>query len=145
MKKFYLLFIILLLTSCSSIGPIISNNKILIAYELGRITTVSFLYEKNKISKEKQDLIIKIWLSFDYCIKRIDQNNIFFLRMLIKKQLKKYIQNPLKYSLACKLTDMYFDKLNQKFNFKKYTKTQIYLIIKNYHDGIVSAIQDYAK
>ena len=123
---------------CSSVTSSVSQEtKVKIASGIGKIATVVYIAEQDKLTPEQKEAVTKVWEAFRDNADKYANQDINKFPDFLKATLKDKVSNAKVLDIANKLIDTYWVKLVNAMNkVGGMTPTEFAAIILGFRDGI---------
>ena len=126
----------LVVFGCSSIVEGVNPRK------LGRVSALVYLTQKNNVKFADQVKAIEVvYNHFDNLISKENIGSEF--KSLLISSVREEIDDENLSMLAVEIIDMYWAKLNERFNLSSYEDSRQVKILKEFNEGVKSALNDY--
>jgi hypothetical protein len=115
------------------------------AYLIGYTTTGAYLLEKDRVSQDTQEAIKLVWESFDAVMSTLEEEDLGRVKERLHEELDKRIGGSTSsfISFTINMLDKYILRAEERFDFASMKRNDVYLVLKELHQGIADGIEDH--
>lgn len=148
MKKLMIplaLSVIMMLTGCAYFKTLYTDSNgnidpVKVAYSVGKMTTVVYLTQHDKLSQEQCEAIEKVWEIYKDVIEKTQSFDKDSFIPLIKEQINAKISNPTVSALALTIIDTQWTELNEKIDISSLQQSQFIETLISFKNGVEKGI-----
>ena len=121
------------------------------AYKAGKIATIAYLTQEEKLKEDQKKAVIAVYEAFDALMNEpvttnpdgtVTSANLNNLKELLLKNLKDKLNDTEK-AIVLQIIDIYIDKLKSDIDNGKLVSKEAVVILKSFHKGTKDALKEY--